>query len=205
MPSAIAPTRWSSTRSRAPWRQRHPPRGRDTGCASSTRRSSPQADIPRFARLGVIPSMQPTHCTSDMRWAEARLGPERLAGAYAWRSLLATGSPIAGGSDFPVEDANPFHGIYAAVTRRPLWGERPALAARAVHDARGGRARVHDVERLRGSARARAWLAGAGQARRPGRPLRRRLHVRGGAHQGHRPRTDDGGRRGGLSREASVL
>ena len=79
-----------------------------------------QADIPRFARLGVIPSMQPTHCTSDMRWAEARLGPERLAGAYAWRSLLATGSPIAAGSDFPVEDANPFHGIYAAVTRRPL-------------------------------------------------------------------------------------
>jgi predicted amidohydrolase YtcJ len=61
-----------------------------------------EADIPRFSRLGVIPSMQPTHCTSDMRWAEARLGPERLAGAYAWRSLLATGSLIAGGSDFPV-------------------------------------------------------------------------------------------------------
>jgi len=83
------------------------------------------ADIPRFARLGVIPSMQPTHCTSDMRWAEARLGPERLAGAYAWRSLLATGCRIAGGSDFPVEDANPFHGIYAAVTRRPLSGDDP--------------------------------------------------------------------------------
>jgi predicted amidohydrolase YtcJ len=84
-----------------------------------------QADIPRFARLGVIPSMQPTHCTSDMRWAEARLGPERLAGAYAWRSLLAAGSVIAGGSDFPVEDANPFHGIYAAVARRPLSGDDP--------------------------------------------------------------------------------
>jgi len=79
-------------------------------------------DIPRFQRLGVLPSMQPTHCTSDMRWAADRLGPDRLPGAYAWRSLLATGSVIAGGSDFPVEDANPFHGIYAAVTRRPLDG-----------------------------------------------------------------------------------
>ena len=65
------------------------------------------ADIPRFARLGVVPSMQPTHCTSDMRWAGERLGPERLAGAYAWRSVLDSGAYIAGGSDFPVEDANP--------------------------------------------------------------------------------------------------
>jgi len=81
------------------------------------------ADIPRFRRLGVIPSMQPMHCISDMRWAGARLGPERLRGAYAWRSLLATGVIIAGGSDFPVEDPNPFHGLFAAVTRRPLSGE----------------------------------------------------------------------------------
>ena len=83
------------------------------------------ADIPRFARLGVVPSMQPTHCTSDMRWAGERLGPERLAGAYAWRSVLDTGAYIAGGSDFPVEDANPFHGVHAAVTRRPLEGADP--------------------------------------------------------------------------------
>jgi predicted amidohydrolase YtcJ len=87
-----------------------------------------EGDIPRFARLGAIPSMQPTHCTSDMPWAEARLGPDRLRGAYAWRSLLDTGVVIAGGSDFPVEDPNPFHGIHAAVTRRarldpqPAWG-----------------------------------------------------------------------------------
>jgi predicted amidohydrolase YtcJ len=74
-------------------------------------------DIPRFRRLGVVPSMQPTHCTSDMAWAVERLGPDRLAGAYAWRSLLRTGVVIAGGSDFPVEDANPFHGIHAAVAR----------------------------------------------------------------------------------------
>ena len=83
------------------------------------------ADIPRFARLGVVPSMQPTHCTSDMRWAGERLGPERLAGAYAWRSVLDTGAYIAGGSDFPVEDANPFHGLHAAVTRRPREGDDP--------------------------------------------------------------------------------
>jgi len=72
-----------------------------------------------------VPSMQPTHCTSDMRWAGARLGPERLAGAYAWRSVLDTGAYIAGGSDFPVEDANPFHGLHAAVTRRPREGPDP--------------------------------------------------------------------------------
>jgi predicted amidohydrolase YtcJ len=83
------------------------------------------ADIPRFARLGVVPSMQPTHCTSDMRWAGERLGPERLGGAYAWRSLLDTGAYLAGGSDFPVEDANPFHGLHAAVTRRPREGHDP--------------------------------------------------------------------------------
>lgn len=82
-----------------------------------------EADIPRFRALGVLPSMQATHCTSDMAWAEERLGPERLQAAYAWRSLLDTGVIIAGGSDFPVESPNPFHGIYAAVTRRPLSGE----------------------------------------------------------------------------------
>ena len=83
------------------------------------------ADIPRFRRLGVLPSMQATHCTSDMPWATARLGPDRLRGAYAWRSLLATGVVIAGGSDFPVESPNPFHGIHAAVTRRPREGQDP--------------------------------------------------------------------------------
>jgi len=82
-------------------------------------------DIPRFHRLGVLPSMQATHCTSDMAWAAERLGPERLRGAYAWRSLLATGVVIAGGSDFPVESPNPFHGIHAAVTRRPREGDAP--------------------------------------------------------------------------------
>ncbi len=82
-------------------------------------------DFPRFRQMGVLPSMQPIHCISDMRWAEERVGCERLRGAYAWRSLLATGVVILGGSDFPVESLNPFHGIHAAVTRCPLTGEHP--------------------------------------------------------------------------------
>jgi predicted amidohydrolase YtcJ len=80
-------------------------------------------DIPRFKQLGVIPSMQPTHCISDMHWAGARLGTTRVRGAYAWRSLLNTGVVIPGGSDFPVEQPNPLLGIYAAVTRQDLQGK----------------------------------------------------------------------------------
>lgn len=74
-------------------------------------------DIGRFARLGVIASMQPTHCTSDMRWVEARVGAERARGAYAWQSVLRSGARLAFGSDFPVESHNPLLGVYAAVTR----------------------------------------------------------------------------------------
>ncbi len=80
-------------------------------------------DIPRFVSLGVIPSMQPTHATSDMPWAGARLGPDRLAGAYAWRSLLNTGVRLPLGSDFPVESPAPLWGIYAAVTRQDHAGQ----------------------------------------------------------------------------------
>jgi predicted amidohydrolase YtcJ len=79
-------------------------------------------DIRRFAVSGVIPSMQPTHCTSDMPWAGARLGPERERGAYAWRSLRATGVVIAAGSDAPVESIDPLPGLYAAVTRQDASG-----------------------------------------------------------------------------------
>lgn len=75
------------------------------------------SDIPRFKQLNVIPSMQPTHATSDMFWAEARLGSARVKGAYAWKSLLETGAIIPAGSDFPVESPNPLWGFYAAVTR----------------------------------------------------------------------------------------
>ena len=82
-------------------------------------------DIPRFGREGVIASIQPTHATSDMPWAEARVGPERIRGAYAWRSLKNGGAHLAGGSDFPVESENPLLGFYAAITRQDLAG-RPA-------------------------------------------------------------------------------
>jgi predicted amidohydrolase YtcJ len=79
-------------------------------------------DIPRFAQLGVIASMQPTHATSDMNMAEDRIGPERIQGGYAWRRLLDSGAVLASGSDFPVELANPWHGLYAAVTRQSRGG-----------------------------------------------------------------------------------
>lgn len=75
-------------------------------------------DIIRFKELGIIPSMQPTHATSDMNMARDRIGPQRLRGAYAWRTFLEQGSILAFGSDFPVELANPFFGIHAAVTRQ---------------------------------------------------------------------------------------
>ncbi|HVD62169.1 MAG TPA: amidohydrolase [Gemmatimonadaceae bacterium] len=75
-------------------------------------------DIPRFKKLGVIPSMQASHQTSDMRWAEARVGPQRIRGAYAWRTLLNTGVIIPNGSDFPVEEVNPLISFHSAVTRQ---------------------------------------------------------------------------------------
>lgn len=81
------------------------------------------ADFARTAKLGIIASMQPTHATSDMGWAEARVGPERIKGAYAWRTVLNSGARIALGSDFPVEDVNPFFGIYSAVTRQDQTGK----------------------------------------------------------------------------------
>jgi predicted amidohydrolase YtcJ len=78
------------------------------------------ADIPRFRQLSIVPSMQPTHATSDQNMAEQRVGPERIKGAYAWRSFLKQGSRIACGSDFPIESPNPLQGIHAAVTRQDM-------------------------------------------------------------------------------------
>lgn len=79
-------------------------------------------DLPRFASLNVIASIQPTHATSDMPWAEKRVGPRRIRTAYAWKSLLTTGARIAAGSDAPVEDVSPLVGLYAAMTRKDLLG-----------------------------------------------------------------------------------
>lgn len=91
------------------------------------------ADIPRFAQLGVIASMQPTHATSDKAMAADRVGEARLTGAYAWKAMIDSGAHYAAGSDFPVEPPNPFYGIHAAVTRQdrdgqPLGGWRPDQA-----------------------------------------------------------------------------
>ncbi|GGP47690.1 amidohydrolase [Shewanella saliphila] len=76
------------------------------------------ADVPRFAQLDVIASVQATHATSDKNMAENRLGKARLAGAYAWRKLLNANAVIANGSDFPIESPNPFFGLHASVTRQ---------------------------------------------------------------------------------------
>jgi predicted amidohydrolase YtcJ len=76
------------------------------------------ADVPRFAKLGIIPSMQAVHQTSDMYWAANRLGLARVLGAYAWRSLLNTGVIIPNGSDFPVERVSPLYSFHAAVSRQ---------------------------------------------------------------------------------------
>lgn len=82
-------------------------------------------DIPRFAPLGVIASMQPTHATSDMPWAQDRVGAQRIEGAYAWQRFLASGAKLALGSDFPVESPDPRLGLYAAVTRQDRQGQPP--------------------------------------------------------------------------------
>ena len=81
------------------------------------------ADFALFAKYSIVASIQATHATSDMRWAEARVGRERIAGAYAWRRFLSLGVPLANGSDFPVEDPNPLWGFYASITRQDRDGE----------------------------------------------------------------------------------
>ena len=81
------------------------------------------SDLPRIREMGVIASMQPTHATSDMDWADERLGETRLERGYVWKSVLETGIPLAFGSDFPVEEVRPFYGLYSAVTRQDLEGE----------------------------------------------------------------------------------
>ena len=79
-------------------------------------------DFKLFGKYSVIPSIQTTHCTSDMYWAEDRLGQERIKGAYAWQDLLKENGWLANGSDFPIESINPMFGFYAAVTRQDQKG-----------------------------------------------------------------------------------
>jgi len=82
-----------------------------------------QADMPRFHELGVVASMQPTHCITDKRFCEKRIGRERSRGAYAWRSLMNLGARLAFGTDYSVEPMDPLEGLYAAVTRKDRMGE----------------------------------------------------------------------------------
>jgi len=114
-------------------------------------------DIPRFAKLGVIASMQPIHATSDGPWVETRIGPRRAAaGAYVWRSLLDTGALIAVGTDAPVEDLDPIANYYAAVTRRlpdgtHFYPEQKMTRTEALHAYTLGNAYAAFEENVKGS------------------------------------------------------
>jgi hypothetical protein len=101
-----------------------PPAGADRPRIEHAQVVAPE-DFGRFARWNVIASVQPTHATSDMGWAEERLGPSRISGAYAWRRLKDSGARLAGGSDAPVESERPLDGFYAAVTRMDRSGRPP--------------------------------------------------------------------------------
>ena len=104
--------------------QREVPGARDLRMRIEHAQILDAADIPRFARLNVIASMQATHATSDMPWVPARIGPARTAeGAYVWQRLMKSGVVLANGSDFPVEEPNPMLGLYAAITRQDPAGQ----------------------------------------------------------------------------------
>jgi predicted amidohydrolase YtcJ len=83
------------------------------------------SDVKRFKQLGVIASMQPTHCTTDMRFCEIRIGKERSKNAYIWKTLLDAGAQLAFGTDWPVEPLDPMRGLYSAVTRKNIEGGFP--------------------------------------------------------------------------------
>jgi predicted amidohydrolase YtcJ len=116
-------------------------------------------DFEKFRRFGVIASMQTTHATSDMRWAVKRMGPDRIMGAYAWRRMLNTGVKFANGSDFPVEDPNPFYGLFAAVARQDQKGfpeggwmpDQKLTRAEALHSFTLGGAYAAFEEKSKGS------------------------------------------------------
>ncbi|KAA6455902.1 amidohydrolase [Acidobacteria bacterium AB60] len=116
-------------------------------------------DFARFAKLGVIASMQPYHAIDDGRWAESVLGPERIRSSYAWKSLLNAGATLAFGSDWPVAPLNPILGIYAAATRQTLDGKNPGgwipeekiSVAQAVHAYTVGSAFAEHQESVKGS------------------------------------------------------
>ena len=114
------------------------------------------ADIPRFAKLGVIASMQPNHLLTDMNWAEDRLGPKRAAYSYAWKAFLDAGVAVAFGTDYPVEPITPFRGLYAAVTRaneaetKTYFPENKLTRAQALYAYTQGSAYAEFAEKRKG-------------------------------------------------------
>ncbi|GAA5827663.1 hypothetical protein JCM11251_001776 [Rhodosporidiobolus azoricus] len=116
------------------------------------------SDLARMGRLGIVASFQPTHATSDMAYAESRLGSDRVKGAYAWRTMIDGRAPFALGSDFPVEGVNPFLGIAAAVTRKWVEGER---AGGSPHGEEGWypHQRLTPLEALRGFTTSAAYAS----------------------------------------------
>ena len=145
-------------------RQRRPgPRRHATAASgSSTRSTCGGRTSAASAQLGVIASMQPYHAIDDGRWAEKRIGPERIKTTYAFRSLLDQGAILAFGSDWTVAPIDPLLGIYAAVTRRTLDGKNPEgwVPEREDHR-RGGAPGLHRGERLRRLRRGPPGPAGA--------------------------------------------
>ena len=116
-------------------------------------------DFQMFADYSITASMQATHATSDMRWIAQRVGPDRVAGAYAWQRFLKLGVPVANGSDFPVEEPNPMLGLYASITRQDLKGEPPGgwtpdqrmTREQALHSFTLGAAHAAFEEKLKGT------------------------------------------------------
>lgn len=114
------------------------------------------ADIPRFAKLGIIASMQPSHLLTDMNWAEDRLGPQRAAYSYAWKAFLDAGVPLAFGTDYPVEPVTPFRGLYSAVTRmnekgtKTYFPENKLTRAQALYAYTQGSAYAEFAEKRKG-------------------------------------------------------
>ena len=130
------------------------------GSGSSTPSTCDRQDIDRIARIGVIASMQPYHAIDDGRWAEKRIGPERIKTTYAFRSLLDRHAHLGFGSDWTVAPLDPILGIYAAVTRRTLDGKHPErLDPGGKDQRRGGAPGVYRGRRVR-----RVRRADAGQA-----------------------------------------
>ncbi len=102
-------------------------------------------DFQKFNEFSIIPSVQPTHATSDMYWAENRVGPERIKGAYAYKKLLDQNGWIPLGTDFPVENINPLYTFYAAVARKDLkgWPEEGFQIGKCTEPRRGNKRNDH--------------------------------------------------------------